>query len=57
MMCYAGMDLPATNSVVVILDEAERVLYQKRLRHELSLILAAVEPYRPSLREIAIAST
>jgi hypothetical protein len=31
MMCYTGIDLHATNSVIVVLDEADRVLYQKRL--------------------------
>ena len=31
MMPYAGIDLHATNSVVVVMDEADRVLYQKRL--------------------------
>ena len=42
MMCYAGIDLHATNSVVVVLDEADRVLYQKRLRNDLALILSAL---------------
>ena len=31
MRCYAGIDLHATNSVVVVLDDEDRVLYQKRL--------------------------
>ena len=43
MLCYAGIDLHATNSVLVILDEEDRVLYQKRLRNELPPILAALE--------------
>ena len=35
MKLYAGIDLHANNSVVVVIDEEDRVLYQKRLRNEL----------------------
>jgi len=57
MMCYAGIDLHATNSVVVVLDAEDRVLYQKRLRNELPLILTALEPYRATLQGVAVEST
>ena len=45
MMCDAGIDLHATNSVVIIIDDEDRVLSQKRLRNDLALILTALEPY------------
>lgn len=38
MRHYAGIDLHATNSVLVVIDDTDRVLYQKRLRNELPLI-------------------
>lgn len=57
MMCYAGIDLHATNSVVVVTDDEDRVLYQKRLRNELSLILTALEPYRSTWHGIVVEST
>lgn len=57
MRYYAGIDLHATNSVVVVIDDADRVLYQKRLRNDLSLILSAVEPYRATVQGIAVEST
>lgn len=57
MMCYAGIDLHATNSVVVVIDEADRVLYQKRLRNDLALILTALEPYRATVQGVAVEST
>ena len=57
MLCYAGIDLHSTNSVVVVLDEEDRVLYQKRLRNDLALILAALEPYRATVHGIAVEST
>ncbi len=31
MKLYAGIDLPANNSVVVVIDEEDRILYQKPL--------------------------
>jgi transposase len=57
MMCDAGIDLHATNSVVVVIDEEDRGLYQKRLRNELALSLTALEPYRATLQGIAVEST
>ena len=57
MRYYVGIDLHATNSVVVILDDDDRVLYQKRLRNDLELICTALEPYRPTVQGVAIEST
>jgi len=57
MKTYAGIDLHGTNSVVVVLDEEDRVLYQKRLRNELAGILAAFAPFRETLQGIAVEST
>jgi len=56
-MCYVGIDLHATNSVVVVSDDVDRVLYQKRLRNELPLIVGALEPYRATVHGIAVEST
>ena len=56
MRGYVGIDLHATNSVVVILDDDDRVLYQKRLRNDLALILTAPVSYThltlPTNREV-----
>jgi transposase len=57
MTCYAGIDLHATNNVVVVLDEQDRVLYQKRLRNDLATVLTGLEPYRAVLHGVAIEST
>jgi hypothetical protein len=57
MMCYAGIDLHATNSVVVVLDEADRVLYQTRLRNDLALIISALEPYQATVQGVVVEST
>lgn len=57
MMTYAGIDLHATNSVVVVSDEADRVLYQKRLRNDLPVILTALAPYQATLHGVVVEST
>ena len=57
MTCYSGIDLHSNNSVVVVIDEADRVLYQRRLPNELSGIAAALEPYRSELAGVVVEST
>jgi len=57
MRCYVGIDLHAANSMVVVIDEADRVVYQKRFRNELSLILRALEPYQTTVQGIEVEST
>ena len=39
MKLYCGIDLHSNNCVVVVLDEADKVVYQKRLGNDLALIL------------------
>ncbi len=41
----------------MVLDDEDRVLYQKRRRNELPPILLALEPVRPTLHGIAVEST
>lgn len=57
MTCYSGIDLHSNNSVVVVSDETDRVLYQRRLPNELSGIMAALEPYRLELAGVVVEST
>lgn len=57
MKHYAGIDLHGTNSVVVVLDDEDRVRDQQRLRNELAGILAAFAPFRETLQGIAVEST
>ena len=57
MKVYCGIDLHSNNNVVVLSDEADRVLYRKRLPNELGKVLEALEPYREQLVGIAVEST
>ena len=57
MKVYSGIDLHSNNSVVVLSDEADRVLYRRRLPNELDGILAALEPYRAELQGVVVEAT
>jgi len=57
MKLYCGIDLHSNNSVVVILDEADKVVYQKRLNNDLASILTQLSIYKDKITAIAIEST
>ena len=57
MTCYSGIDLHSNNSVVLVSDAADRVLYQRRLPNDLPTILAALEPHRGELAGVVVEST
>jgi transposase len=57
MRWYSGIDLHSNNSVVVVIDEADRVGYRRRLPNELAKVLEALEPYREELAGVAVEST
>jgi transposase len=54
---YSGIDLHSNNSVVVITDEADRVLLSKRLPNQLEAILEALSPHRDDIAGIVVEST
>lgn len=57
MTWYSGIDLHSNNSVVLVSDEADRVVYQRRLPNDLGMILAALEPRRAELAGVVVEST
>lgn len=57
MKLYCGIDLHSNNSVVVVLDEVDKVIYQKKLNNDLSLILKQLSTYKSEIVAIAIEST
>lgn len=42
MTLFSAIDLHSNNSVVVVIDEQDRILLQKRCPNDLSLILSAL---------------
>jgi transposase len=57
MTLYGEIDLHANNSVVVLLDEQDRVVYQKRLSNSLEKILQQLAPYQASIKGVVVEST
>ena len=57
MELYAGIDLHSNNSVVTVLDEADRTVYAKRLPNDLSMVIAALRSCEGTLRGVAVEST
>src|SRR5215471_1349213 len=57
MPLYGGIDLHANNSVVVVLNEQDEVIYQKRLANDLATILGQLAPYHTQLQGVVVEST
>jgi len=57
MTWYSGIDLHSTNSMVAVIDEADRVVYRRRLPNDLGMIVAGLEPYRSELAGVVVEST
>jgi len=56
-MKYSGIDLHSNNSVVVVSDDADRVVYRRRLPNELGKVVEALQPYRDELAGVVVEST
>src|SRR5215813_8034039 len=57
MPLYGGIDLHANNSVIVLLNEQDKVIYRKRLSNNLPMILEQLDPYRPEIKGMVVEST
>ena len=56
-MLFCGIDLHSNNSVVVISDENDKVLYSRRHPNNPQQICAALSPYRSQLFGVVVEST
>jgi transposase len=57
MKLYGAIDLHSTNNVTVVIDEQDRVVYQKRLPNDLALIRKELSVYQCELEGIVVEST
>jgi transposase len=57
MSLYGGIDLHANNSVVVLLNEQDQVIYHRRLPNHLPTILEQLVPYSPDIQGVVVEST
>ncbi len=56
-MKYSGIDLHSNNSVVVVIDEADRVVAQRRLPNEIMRVTEFLLPWRDELAGVVVEST
>ena len=57
MKKFSAIDLHSNNSMLVVSDEADRMVYQRRLPNDLGQILKALEPHREELVGVVVEST
>lgn len=57
MKLYGGIDLHSNNSVIVILDEEDKVVYKKKHKNDLLEILSCLLPFREQLQGLVVEST
>jgi hypothetical protein len=57
MELYAAIDLHSNSSVLVVTDPEDHVVFAKRLRNDLELILAALRGCPGAIRAVAVEST
>ena len=56
MALYGGIDLHSNNNVTLLLDEQDRVTYQKRLPNACATILEQLAPYKEEIRGVVVES-
>ena len=57
MTLYCAIDLHSNNNVPVVIDDNDKVLFQKRLPNSLPVVLEALEPFKQDLKAVAVEST
>ena len=57
MKLYGAIDLHSNNNVTVVIDEQDKVVYEKRLPNDLATISQQLSAYRDSLKGIVVEST
>ncbi len=57
MKLYGAIDLHSTNNVMVLIDEEDKIVYEKRLPNDLALILKELAVYQSRVEGIVVEST
>ena len=57
MKLYGAMDLHSTNNVTVVIDEEDKIVYEKRLPNDLALILKELSVYQSRVEGMVVEST
>ncbi len=57
MALYCGIDLHSNNHYVVVIDDNDRRLVERKLSNDVALTLKLLEPYRAELHAVVVEST
>ena len=57
MKLYAAIDLHSNNGVLVIIDENDKVVFERRLPNDLPTVLSHLAPHRAEIQGVAVEST
>lgn len=57
MTLYCAFDLHSDNSVVVVIDEDDRIVLRKRLANDMEVVLPHLAPFKENLHAVAVEST
>jgi transposase len=57
MKLYGGVDLHSNNSVIVLSDENDKVIYRPRLPNDIELVLAELALFGEDIEGLVVEST
>ena len=57
MTLYCGIDLHSNNHVIVVIDEDDKRIFERRLPNDLAVTLKALQPFKADLLAVAVEST
>jgi transposase len=57
MKLYGAIDLHSTNNVMVLIDEEDKIVYEKRLPNDMAMILKELSSYRRRVEGMVVEST
>jgi transposase len=57
MKTYAGCDLHSSNNFMVVIDEKDNKLFEKRLPNTIEAVSTALDPFKSSLEGVVVEST
>jgi transposase len=57
MKLYGAIDLHSTNNVMVLIDEEDKIVYEKRLPNDMAMILKELSIYRRRVEGMVVEST
>jgi len=57
MKLYGGIDLHSNNSVIVLSDEEDKVIYRRRLPNNIELVIPELSPFGKDIEGLVVEST